>query len=364
MKHLHKSEKKILKNLILNKKDIIQSFNPNDPGYPGKIFGLPFDVKTADLVLVPVPWEVTVSYQEGTANGPMAVLNASYQIDYYVKDVPDVWKMGVHMLEIPEQIQNKSNFYRKMAVDYLNRPDQHQQSEMMHNTQEINDACEMLNDHVMQQTMKHIDEGKMVGLVGGDHSTPLGFVTGLAKRVNDFGILQIDAHADLRTAYEGFTFSHASIMYNCLQLASVKQLVQVGIRDICEEEIDYINQHPGIVTFFDQDIQEAAFQNKSWDDLCGEIIAALPDLVYISFDIDGLQPDLCPHTGTPVPGGLSFNQAVYLIKKVARSGKTIIGFDLCEVAPGNNEWDGNVGARILYQLCTWMGVSNGKLYKL
>jgi agmatinase len=87
----------------------------------------------------------------------------------------------------------------------------------------------------------------------------------------------------------------------------------------------------------------------------------LPQLVYISFDIDGLNPNLAPNTGTPVAGGLEFEQALYLIKKVAKSGRTIIGFDLNEIAPGDSDWDANVGARLLYQLVNWMAVSQGKL---
>jgi agmatinase len=85
------------------------------------------------------------------------------------------------------------------------------------------------------------------------------------------------------------------------------------------------------------------------------ILDCLPEKVYISFDIDGLDPKLCPHTGTPVPGGLELEEAFYLIKEVARSGRQIIGFDLCEVAPGNDQWDGNVGARVLYRLASWSG---------
>ena len=107
-----------------------------------------------------------------------------------------------------------------------------------------------------------------------------------------------------------------------------------------------------IVMFDDWQLQVNAFNGVTWADQCQKIIAQLPEKVYISFDIDGLNPVYCPHTGTPVPGGLEFNQAIYLIRSLVRAGKTIIGFDLCEVAPGEvrDEWDGNVGARILYKL--------------
>lgn len=103
------------------------------------------------------------------------------------------------------------------------------------------------------------------------------------------------------------------------------------------------------------------FEGKSWSKICEQILADLPEQVYISFDIDGLNPKLCPNTGTPVPGGLEFEQAIYLLKKIVASGKKIIGFDLSEVSPGNDDWDANVDARLLFQLCNWMAVSQGKL---
>ena len=102
----------------------------------------------------------------------------------------------------------------------------------------------------------------------------------------------------------------------------------------------------------------ALFEGRTWDSICREMIQELPDKVYISFDIDGLDPKLCPNTGTPVPGGFSFQQAMYLIRKVVESGREIIGFDLCEVAPGDEgDWDANVGARVLYRLNNFMNLS-------
>jgi agmatinase len=198
-----------------------------------------------------------------------------------------------------------------------------------------------------------------VGLVGGDHSTPLGFMEALAEKHSEFGILQIDAHCDLRKAYEGFEFSHASIMYNALKLRQVKKLVQVGIRDWCEEENNYIRSSKGrVVTFFDHAMKRSLYEGTSWKSLCDKIVSQLPKNVYVSFDIDGLDPKLCPSTGTPVPGGLEFEQAVYLIEQVVRKGKKIIGFDLNEVAPGADEWNGNVGARMLYKMCNLAAASN------
>jgi agmatinase len=135
----------------------------------------------------------------------------------------------------------------------------------------------------------------------------------------------------------------------------------VGIRDLCEEEASVVQRAMGRVeVFYDDDLKEKLYSGESWDSLCTQIISRLPDLVYVSFDIDGLDPKLCPGTGTPVPGGLEFQQATHLLKRVVQSGKKIIGFDLCEVAPGASDWDANVGARMLYHLCNRMAISQEK----
>lgn len=341
----------------------ISNFDPNGPGIPGNLFGLPFSPETSAIVVVPLPWEVTVSYHTGTARGPEAVLNASTQVDTFMKDIPGAWKLGIAMLQVPNDLLEENNSLRELAAQHIAKaergePSQPQDPMIL----KINEACENLNIYVKSTTQKYLKEGKMVGLLGGDHSTPLGFLRALSEQHNRFGILQIDAHADLRKAYEGFTYSHASVMYNALKLPAVGRLVQVGIRDICEEEVNVINRSMGrVVTFFDEELKDKKFSGASWSSLCDTIIQHLPQQVYISFDIDGLDPKLCPNTGTPVAGGLEFQEVVFLIKKVVDAGKTIIGFDLSEVAAGPSDWDANVGARLLFQLCNWMAVSQGRL---
>jgi agmatinase len=343
--------------------EIIQQFDPNGPGIQGNLFGLPFHPDNASLVLVPVPWEVTVSYHTGTALGPEAILQASSQIDTFIREIPDAWKMGVAMLPVSKELLRESDHQRALAAEHIAKLERGQKiSSQDPVAVKINEACENLNIYVKSTTQKLLKEGKMVGLVGGDHSTPLGFLRALAEQHNRFGILHIDAHADLRKAYEGFTYSHASIMFNALKIPAVSKLVQVGIRDFCDEETNVVTRSMGrVVTFYDDYLKDQQYKGKTWDALCDQIIHELPQLVYISFDIDGLDPKLCPNTGTPVAGGFEFHEAIYLIKKLVRSGKTIVGFDLCEVAAGENDWDANVGARILFQLCHWMGVSQRKL---
>ena len=339
----------------------IQSFNPNGAGIQGQLFGLPFTPETSQIVIMPVPWEVTVSYHSGTAGGPQAVLDASSQVDLAVKDVPDAWKLGVSMLPFPHSMYDESTRLRDWAT-------QHSAStsgDLKANDpalRKINEACENLNIYVKSTAQKWTKDGKIVALLGGDHSTPLGLLRHLNERYERFGVLQFDAHMDLRKAYQGFSYSHASIMYNALKLPGVARLVQVGIRDYCDEELEVVKRAMGrVVTYFDEDIKAQLYEGKTWKSICERIVADLPENVYISFDIDGLNPMLCPNTGTPVPGGLDFNMATYLLKKLVTTGHKIISFDLNEVSPGATDWDANVGARLLYQLCTWMGVSNGLL---
>jgi agmatinase len=348
----------------MTKAEVIQNFDPNGPGIAGNIFGLPFTAEQAELVIVPVPWEVTVSYHTGTAKGPEAILKASSQVDLAMKDIPEAWKLGIHMSENSDDLYEESSKLRELAARHIASLESGEKNDGDNNVipAKVNEGCENLNIYVRSTTLKLLREGKMVALVGGDHSTPLGFLRALSDVHNRFAVLQIDAHADLRKSYEGFTYSHASVMYNALKIPAIGRLVQVGIRDYCDEELALMKTAGGrIVTFFDQDIKDKLFEGQTWSQLCDKILDNLPKEVYISFDIDGLNPKLCPNTGTPVAGGLEFEQVTFLIRKLVASGRRIIGFDLNEVAPGNDDWDANVGARLLYFICNWMAVSQGKL---
>lgn len=341
----------------------LEDFDPNAVGLQSNnIFGLPFTEESAAVVLLPVPWEVTVSYHPGTARAPEHIYESSLQVDLYDADVTDGWKKGFFMLPVDRNIRKKSDFLRQCAeliISFLIEG-----GEIVANSQlcgkltEVNNGGKMLFEWVKEMTTSQLKEGKKVGLLGGDHSTPLGYISALGDFHEAFGVLQIDAHADLRKAYEGFTYSHASIMYNVLELVpQVKKLVQVGVRDYCDEEKDLIDANPErIKTFFDKDLKVAQFEGKNWKEQCDEIIAALPRKVYISFDIDGLDPKLCPNTGTPVPGGFEVEQIMFLFRQLKKSGREIIGFDLNEVSTGSNSnsIDANVGARVLYKMCNYL----------
>lgn len=346
----------------------LSNFNPNSVGNPNNnIFGLPFNEEDAALVLLPVPWEVTVSYTAGTARAAEHICKASLQVDLTDIDIKDGWKQGFYMRDIDKKILMKSDYLRKEAellINYIAQGEDVEDNKFMCRTlKEVNAGSIFLNNWVYEQTKELLDNNKLVGIIGGDHSTPLGFFKAIAEKHGDFGILQIDAHCDLREEYECFKYSHASIMFNALaEIPQLTRLVQVGIRDYSPAEYDYIsNSNNRVITWFDKDIKERVFEGASWKQIVDEIVGNLPQKVYISFDIDGLDPKLCPNTGTPVQGGFETEQVFYLFKKVLQSGRQLIGFDLNEVGISPNEWDENVGARVLFKLCNLMvaGKING-----
>lgn len=338
-------------------------FNPSGVGLKnGNFIGLPYNESTANVVLIPVPWDVTVSFGEGTALGTQAIREASVQLDLYDPDVRDAWKLGIYMLPEDESILNKRNQLRPLALKYIDfledGGDYTSNKEFDAIRNSLNIAGNELNENVYRQAKAIIENAKIAAVVGGDHSVPLGLIKALSEKYDHIGVLQIDAHLDLRNSYEGLTWSHASIFNNVLKIKNIEKLVQVGIRDYCQEELEVIEEEGGrIAVFFDQQLKENKFAGMTWIEQCEKIIEELPQEVYISFDIDGLDPKLCPHTGTPVPGGLEFNEVTFLIKKLVDSGRRIVGFDVCET--GNHPWDANVGARIIYKLSNLAGRSLG-----
>ncbi|RCJ31309.1 agmatinase [Nostoc minutum NIES-26] len=338
----------------------LQDYNPSGIGeINGNLLGLPFDYESANLIVFSVPWEVTVSYGAGTANGPQRILDASVQLDLFDFDHPDGWKQGIFMEEISQDILEKNTYFRALAAKVIERLAQGkpltETPDLTPVLTEINQACQQVNQWLFTRSQEAIKNGKRVAVIGGDHSSPLGYFQALAANYDNFGILHIDAHADLRDAYEGFEFSHASIMFNAIKIPQISQLVQVGLRDISHDEVQMIDRSDRIVAYYDPAIKQKLYSGTTWIDLCREIIAHLPECVHISFDVDGLDPKLCSSTGTPVPGGLELEQTFCLFRELVNSGRKIIGFDLCEV--GDAEWDGNVGARIVYKLANLMDLS-------
>ena len=343
----------------------LSQFDSNAVGNPNNnIFSLPFPEEDARLVILPVTWEVTVSYTAGTARAPDHILNASLQVDLFDADYRDAWKQGFYLRPCDKKVLMKSDYLRKEAELYINYIAQDEivadNKFMCKTLKEINEGSIFLNTWVYEQTKELMNQGKLVGLLGGDHSTPLGFYKAIAEKYEDFGILQIDAHCDLRKAYLALKYSHASIMYNALEeIPQLKKLVQVGVRDFCDEEFDYmVSSGERIITYFDKNIKERQYDGETWKNIADEIINHLPQNVFISFDIDGLDPKLCPHTGTPVQGGFETEQIFYLFKRLMQSNRKLIGFDLVEVGVSHSEWDENVGARCLFKLCNMLVAAN------
>jgi agmatinase len=336
----------------------MNTIDPNAPAPPSAgIFGLFCSEEESRVILLPVPFDATTSYHKGAALAPQAILDASHQVELFDIETGHPYRAGIHMLPPPRAIASW-NAQASAAAELIlarrgmigDRP------ELKKALDEVNELGEKVEQLVHEMTAAQIEQGRIVGIVGGDHSVPLGAIRAYAERRPGLGILHIDAHADLRQAYEGFVHSHASIMGNVVdRLPGVARIVQVAVRDLCPEELERITTSQGrIVLFHDTLMRRAAFDGEPWARVCDRIVAALPQDVYVSCDIDGLDPALCPHTGTPVPGGLSFAETCALLRTVVRSGRQIVGFDLCEVAPNQNDladdWDANVGARLLYKL--------------
>ncbi len=344
----------------------LSQFDPNAASNPNNnIFGLPFTEEEARLVILPVPWEVTVSYNAGTARAADHIFKASMHVDLFDPETKDSWKQGFFMRAPDKKVLLKSDYLRKEAelyIDYICHGEVLEKNNFMcKSLRDINEGGGYLNKWVYEQSKQLLQRGKLVAILGGDHSVVLGYFKALAEQHGEFGVLQIDAHCDLRASYELFTYSHASVMYNALkEIPTLTHLVQLGARDYCQEEWEYIqNNKDRVIPYFDKDIKERQFEGETWKQITDEIVSKLPEKVLVSFDIDGLDPKLCPNTGTPVQGGFETEQIFYLLKKIVQSGRKFIGFDLVEIGVGdNNEWDANVGAHILWRLANLLVATN------
>jgi agmatinase len=331
------------------------AFDPSAAARPDSgIFGLESTPDDARVVLIPVPFEATVSYGGGSGQGPRAILEASRQVDLFDLETGRPYAQGIALLPESEEVRTWAEQAKALAAPVIEQGGPGSDPKLRAACDEVNALGDRVNAWLEARTNELLDKGKLVGVVGGDHSVPFGAIAALAKRYPGLGILHVDAHADLRDAYEGFRWSHASIMFNVRdRLPGVSVVVGVGFRDLSEDEHEIITTDARFEAFHDPWLQRRLQEGASWVDLTSEVVSRLPHDVYVSFDIDGLDPVLCPNTGTPVPGGLSFAQATSLFRAIAESGRRIVGFDLVEVAPdpsGVSEWDGNVAARLLYKL--------------
>ena len=347
-------------------------FDPDAAATGDGLYGLPCSPEEARFVVIPVPFDATTSYRDGARNGPAAVLAASAQVDLFDLDFDRPWKAGIAMLpldgEPAKTIARLNRAARLKAAPILAAAGVVAGDKRLERgLAEVNRIGNQVNRLVQRAAADLLAADKTPVVLGGDHATPFGAIRAVAARHPGLGILHIDAHADLREAYEGFTWSHASIMHNVTRRITrkggVATLVQLGIRDLGEAEHHEIARKKGrdetrIASFFDTRLRARLLGGATWAGLCQEIVAELPGKVYVSVDIDGLDPALCPDTGTPVPGGLTFAELVELLHALVRSQRQVVGLDLNEVAPNRNasaaewgaDWNANVGARVLYKL--------------
>ena len=328
------------------------NFDPDAAaGAESGMYGLPFAAEDSKVIVLPVPFEATTSYGGGTSKGPAAVFEASKQVDLFDQETGRPYASGIAMLDIPKKIARWNADAKKLAATVIAKGGVVDRA-TRNAAAKVNEYSERMNAWVYEETARLLAEDKFVATLGGDHSVPFGAIQAHAEKYPGMGILHLDAHADLRHEYEGFVWSHASIFNNVMRkIDGVGQLVQVGLRDLGQAERAMIDESRGrIVAFYDAELAARKEEGTPFARIADEIVAALPQDVYLSWDIDGLDPTLCPGTGTPVPGGLSWNEAIGLLRAIQRSGKRIVGLDLCEVSPGETEWDANVGARLLYKM--------------
>ncbi|TMV03381.1 agmatinase [Ruegeria sediminis] len=255
--------------------------------------------------VIPVPLERTVSYGSGTAEGPAAIIEASNELERIVGQAEPC----------------ASGIFTEAPLD-------------------CDGPLPEVMERLAQRTEAAVRAGKVPVTLGGEHSLSYGAVMGVARALGQpVGIVQIDAHADLRVAYQDEKHSHASVMH--LLAEEGIRLAQFGVRAICTQEVQSRVQN-GI---FHVDAEELVTNNTHAVDLPADF----PELVYVSFDVDGLDPSLMPATGTPVPGGLGYYQALHLVEH-ALKGRKCVGFDVVELAPdGNAAWDFTT-AQIVYRI--------------
>ncbi|HAZ12134.1 MAG TPA: hypothetical protein DCY86_05050 [Bdellovibrionales bacterium] len=318
------------------------------------IYGLPCSENEARVVYLPVSWDVTTSYKIGTHKGPRSIREASPQLDLFDLDFVDPFRAGLHMRSESKHLVALNKKMRPLAEKIINASDEQVAASkpLQKLLAQVNRASEEVNAWVYAESVKLLAKNKMPVIVGGDHSSPLGAIRAYAEKFPGMGVLHFDAHSDTRRAYMGFQYSHASILYNVAQeCRGVKKIVQVGIRDFCEAEFHYTTgKNSKFQVFFDRDLKEKAFSGAAFQTVAREIVSHLPEQVYLTIDIDALDPRFCPNTGTPVPGGLDYMELIAVVREIVRSKRKIVGFDLCEVAPGADEWDANVGMRLLYKM--------------
>lgn len=279
-------------------------------GIAGRYAGLPDpygDEAHSRIIILPVPFDGTTTYQKGTDKGPAAIIEASRNMELYdIETDSEVYLKGIH----------------------TDRPVREKTSEKM--LQQAYDRAK-----------KWIGKNKFVMTVGGEHSISYASIRAHAEHYGALTVLQLDAHADLQPAYEGNPWSHASVMARVKEIPGVSKIVSVGIRSMSHEEKRYADSAR---TFFAHELE------GPWID---RVLEAIDGLVYITFDLDVFDSSLMPSTGTPEPGGIDWNQAMRLLRRVAEE-KNIVGCDVVELCPNPyNVAPDYLAAKLIYKLLSY-----------
>jgi agmatinase len=282
---------------------------------PDNFLGLPEPYSTmerANVLILPIPFEATVSYGHGTANGPTAIIEASKQVELYDRefDCELACAYGVHTLP---------------ALQLPGDPEA---------------AIKVIADAVA----KAVRTGKLVVGLGGEHTISIGFGRGLLNAMGGpISIVQIDAHSDLRDEYEDTPYSHACIARRLLDEPAVEQVLQLGIRSVCMEEVTFARANPARVrVWYAEEVHDGAWRDELVNRLRGK-------RVYLTIDVDGLDPAIVPATGTPEPDGLTWRETLDILRTVTQTAQ-IVGIDCVELAPmpGQHAADFAV-AKLLYK---------------
>lgn len=255
--------------------------------------------KNSKVVVLPVPYEKSVSYGKGTKDGPRAILDASHYVEFYDEET-------------------KREVYRELGITTLEPLD------IATLTEEA--ALQMIYDNVKQL----IQQNKFIIMIGGEHTITQSSLAAFAERYRDLSILHIDAHSDLRSDYQGSKYSHASVMARVCEFLDPHRLIQVGVRAQSIEEAEFIEMN-GVTTLYAHEIRAGKYTKllKYWYDFP---IDKLTQHVYITFDLDGLDPSIMPATGTPEPNGLLWDETMKLLQRLCQK-KTIVGCDVVELSP-------------------------------
>lgn len=253
----------------------------------------------AKVVILPIPYEATVSYGGGTSKGPVAILNASHYVEFYDE-------------ETGREVYNEFGIATLEPLDFSGL-DEENSLGLIYNA-----------------SKKLLQENKFVISLGGEHTISQALIVPFAEKFTDLSILHIDAHSDLRKDYLGNKFSHASVMARVCEYLTPNRVVQVGIRAQCIEEAEFIKEN-GVTTLYAHEIRGGRYRKivKDWDDYA---IEKLSDNVYVTFDVDGFDPSIMPATGTPEPNGLLWQETIKLLRKLGKT-KNVVGCDVVELSP-------------------------------